>query len=175
MYPSFITPGEHDYLVDFVSPLLDAAEYYSSHWDQVISEYREMELHIDKWDKECRNIFSRQRSLFPEGTNWKEKIHVLDLQEGGRIDHHIDSVDASGSIISGISLLSDSVFQLKDETTGSEVDVYLPKRSLYIMKNSVRYNYGHAIQPGQVDFNGKKIKKTRRISIISRDKLTNFE
>jgi len=114
-------------------------------------------------------VFDRVHSLRPS-VSWREKIHILDLKEDGEIKHHIDSVDAFGSTIAGISLLSDCVLNHKDDNTGSIIDVHIPARSLYIMKDFVRYNYSHAIQREPTEIHGRTIHKKRRISLLLRDK-----
>lgn len=66
-----------------------------------------------------------------------------------------------------------------DETNKSEenapnelnyfVDVLLKRRSLYIMKDSARYNFSHEVLPTKSTFSGKEIVKDRRLSIICRN------
>ncbi|KAL7734539.1 hypothetical protein ACLKA6_010854 [Drosophila palustris] len=49
-------------------------------------------------------------------------------------------------------------------------DLLLPRRSLYIMSHTARYNFTHEILANELSlFLGKPIKKTRRISIICRN------
>ncbi|XP_034481814.1 alpha-ketoglutarate-dependent dioxygenase alkB homolog 7, mitochondrial isoform X2 [Drosophila innubila] len=49
-------------------------------------------------------------------------------------------------------------------------DLLLPRRSLYIMSHTARYNFTHEILANERSlFLGKPIKKTRRISIICRN------
>lgn len=50
------------------------------------------------------------------------------------------------------------------------VDVLLKRRSLYIMKDSARYNFSHQVLPSKSIFSGKEIIKDRRISIICRNR-----
>lgn len=49
------------------------------------------------------------------------------------------------------------------------VDVLLKRRSLYIMKDSARYNFSHEVLPSNSTFAGKEVVKERRISIICRN------
>lgn len=49
-------------------------------------------------------------------------------------------------------------------------NIYLKRRSLYIMKNTARYDYTHEILCNEQSlFKDKKIKKHRRISVICRN------
>lgn len=103
----------------------------------------------------------------------------------------MDSVRYCGSTIAGISLLSDCVMRLVrvDESTTSNdeefrtaqsnsalkfkdyhANVLLPRHSLYIMRDSARYNYTHEILENKVSqIFGKPVEKDRRISIICRN------
>lgn len=102
-----------------------------------------------------------------------------------------------GNTISGISLLSDSVMRLvrtdaqkykqnssSDNTEDTAyrqqpaallennfyADLLLPRRSLYIMSHTARYNFTHEILANEHSkFLGNPIQKTRRISIICRN------
>lgn len=49
------------------------------------------------------------------------------------------------------------------------VDVLLKRRSLYIMKDSARYNFSHEVLPSKSTFSGKEIIKERRLSILCRN------
>lgn len=50
------------------------------------------------------------------------------------------------------------------------VDVLLKRRSLYIMKDSARYNFSHEVLASKSIFGGNQIIKDRRISILCRNK-----
>ncbi len=41
--PDFVTEEEHDSLVAEVDPILQKKKYENSHWDKVITGYRELE------------------------------------------------------------------------------------------------------------------------------------
>ncbi len=131
----------------------------------------------------------------------------------------MDSIKFSGSFVCGLSLLSDRIMQLtKDYQVTPEtatycleisdahpdilaefkasslfpqtIDMFLPRRSLYIMRGIWRYHYAHAVLPataearaalkagikpeesqsrGEVD--GMEMEQYRRISVIFRDEL----
>ncbi|KAL3800349.1 hypothetical protein HJC23_003645 [Cyclotella cryptica] len=162
---------------------------------------------------EARHFSSNNTFSSPErGVKWIP-CHVIDLKEEGRLDAHVDSVKFSGQIVAGLSLLSDSIMRLKpcsdewksedDEgrnTHASEqtcngkdavfqghVDLYLPKRSLYILSGMSRFSYTHELLPSGSTFefmadsevlsrgssSGRSINvdRSRRLSIIFRDEL----
>jgi len=109
---------------------------------------------------------------------------------------HVDSVKFSGDFICGLSLLSSRVMRLavdwqdtpetaprcsvQREELGSfpeQVDLWLPRQSLYIMKGVWRYHYTHAVL-GKVEPNDAaathsqvQVETERRVSIIFRDAL----
>ncbi|XP_011212055.2 alpha-ketoglutarate-dependent dioxygenase alkB homolog 7, mitochondrial [Bactrocera dorsalis] len=68
---------------------------------------------------------------------------------------------------------ADDAYRNRPETTLENnfyVDVLLRRRSLYIMSHSSRYNFTHEILGNDVShFQGQRVKKDRRISIICRN------
>ena len=65
--------------------------------------------------------------------------HVLDIDSNGEILPHVDNVKFVGRALAGLSLLSDAVMRFeKCETKNQVFDVFLPRRSLYIMENDFR-------------------------------------
>ena len=63
--------------------------------------------------------------------NLMPSVHVIDLAPMGYIKPHIDSVKFSGSIVAGLSLVSEAIMRFEHEA--SRLDVLLPRRSLYRM------------------------------------------
>jgi len=50
------------------------------------------------------------------------------------------------------------------------VDVFIPRRSLYIMKGFSRYDCTHEILPNkEAVFNGEEVVRSRRISLVCRN------
>ncbi|XP_034942528.1 alpha-ketoglutarate-dependent dioxygenase alkB homolog 7, mitochondrial isoform X2 [Chelonus insularis] len=144
--------------------------YEFSHWDDAIHGYRETEK--ANWNKENMKILDKVRKIaFPPGMPQLKFVHVLDLAAEGKIKPHVDSIRFCGDIIAGLSLLSDSVMRLTSVEKESDCreDFFLPRRSLYIMSGAARHKYNHEILgPDESIFEGKKVEKTRRISIICR-------
>ncbi|XP_043272577.1 alpha-ketoglutarate-dependent dioxygenase alkB homolog 7, mitochondrial isoform X2 [Venturia canescens] len=135
-----------------------------------IHGYRETER--GKWNEENSKIIERVRAkAFPPGTPQLGLVHVLDLAEEGVIKPHVDSVRFCGDVIAGISLLSDCVMRLTLVGKEKEIaqDFFLPRRSLYIMSGVARQKYNHEILDNENSvYNGKKVIKGRRISVICR-------
>lgn len=152
---------------------------------QAIHGFRETER--KHWYPDNKAVIERIREIAFKG-EIQPYIHVLDLAKDGVIKPHVDSVRYCGSTISGISLLSDCVMRLVrvEEATPNDTDfrttqsnlivkdyyanVLLPRYSLYIMRNTARYNYTHEIMDNKVSaIFGEKLEKDRRISIICRN------
>ena len=94
-------------------------------------------------------------------------VHVLDLAADGFIKPHVDSVKFCGSTIAGISLLSDCVMRLKGPDL--QLDAFLPRRSLYVMRDEARYDYTHEIlKEDESVVDGRRVLRSRRISLICR-------
>ncbi|CAN9505937.1 unnamed protein product [Ophioblennius macclurei] len=167
---AFITEEEEAALLKELEPGLKKKRYEFDHWDDAIHGYRETERL--SWTGACEEIFVRVRSVaFPEGSRLLGPVHVLDLDKRGYIKPHIDSVKFCGSTIAGLSLLSDSIMRLVKEDAAHEwLDLLLPRRSLYILRDQARYNFTHEILKDEDSvFNGHRVPRQRRISVICRN------
>ncbi|VVC27268.1 Alpha-ketoglutarate-dependent dioxygenase AlkB-like [Cinara cedri] len=170
-----VSIDEESLLVIEIEKSLKHLRYQNDHWDNAIHGYRETE--IVTW-KDPRNLNIMQRlssRVFTDksSTNPMQRVHILDLLNNGYVKPHIDSVRFCGNIIAGLSLLSDSVMRLANENVPDVYTVYalLPRRSLYIMKDHVRYKYTHEILNNGAPsiFNDMHIVRQRRISIVMRN------
>lgn len=167
---SFITEEEEAALLGELEPGLRKKRYEFDHWDDAIHGYRETERL--SWTAACEEIFTRVRSVaFREGSRLLGPVHILDLDEKGYIKPHIDSVKFCGNTIAGLSLLSDSIMRLvKEDVTSEWLDLLLPRRSLYILRDQARYNFTHEILKDEDSvFNGQRVPRQRRISVICRN------
>ncbi|KAM9843575.1 alpha-ketoglutarate-dependent dioxygenase alkB homolog 7, mitochondrial [Aulostomus maculatus] len=166
----FITEEEEDALLGELEPGLKKKRYEFDHWDDAIHGYRETERAM--WGAVCEGVLNRVRSVaFAEGSPLLGPVHILDLDKTGYIKPHIDSIKFCGSTISGLSLLSDSIMRLVKEDDPREwLDLLLPRRSLYILRDQARYNFTHEILKDEDSvFNGQKVPRQRRISVICRN------
>ncbi len=128
-------------------------------------------------------------STFQFSGSWLP-CHAIDLHPDGELNAHVDSVRFSGNLVAGLSLLSDAIMRLKpscdssksegnddaSDGTGSTVesgefiDLWLPRRSLYVLSGMSRYGYSHELLPsGSLFHNTTPIQRGRRLSIIFRD------
>lgn len=167
---NFITEEEEAALLRELEPGLRKKRYEFDHWDDAIHGYRETERL--SWSGACEEIFTRVRSVaFREGSRLLGPVHILDLDKKGYIKPHIDSVKFCGSTIAGLSLLSDSIMRLVKEDAPSEwLDLLLPRRSLYILRDQARYDFTHEILKDEDSmFNGQRVPRQRRISVICRN------
>ncbi|XP_069694241.1 alpha-ketoglutarate-dependent dioxygenase alkB homolog 7, mitochondrial-like [Periplaneta americana] len=166
----FLSEEEEKSLHCEVEPYMKRLRYEFDHWDDAIHGYRETErLH---WNTQNTLILQRVRDIaFPPGTPQLSLVHVLDLAEKGLIKPHIDSVRFCGNTIAGLSLLSDSVMRLVHEKHKERVvDILLKRRSLYIMKNTARYEFTHEILGAENSkFGAQIVPRGRRISVICRN------
>mmetsp|Transcript_29606 Transcript_29606/g.41660 ORF Transcript_29606/g.41660 Transcript_29606/m.41660 type:complete len:262 (+) Transcript_29606:115-900(+) len=172
IFPEYISQQEHDSLVSELEPILKKKKFQSSHWDKVITGFRELEK--ANWTASNAAIFQRIKDMFPD-TAWLYGVHVLDLAEEGYIGPHVDSVKFSGRYIIGLCLLSSSIMRLTHVRTKDKIDLLLRPRSLYVLRDELRYEYDHEILPSQPapTFKGEEIKKSRRISLMLRDQPPN--
>ncbi|XP_035036443.1 alpha-ketoglutarate-dependent dioxygenase alkB homolog 7, mitochondrial [Hippoglossus stenolepis] len=167
---AFITEAEEGALLGELEPGLRKKRYEFSHWDDAIHGYRETER--VRWGEACEEVLSRVRSVaFPEGCSLLGPVHVLDLDKTGYIKPHIDSVKFCGSTIAGLSLLSDSIMRLvREDAKNHWLDLLLPRRSLYILRDQARYSFTHEILKDEESvFSGERVPRQRRISVICRN------
>ncbi len=167
LYKNFVNEAEEQALLAELEPLLAARKYENTHWDAVISGYRELER--ARFGPAARKIITKCVRVLP--TRKIMPIHILDLHQNGRILAHVDSVTSSGPLLAGLCLLSDCVMQLTEDanrTSGARIEVLLPRRSFYVYSSAARYQFAHAIPTEQV-FKGKHIIRNRRISLMFRD------
>lgn len=86
-----------------------------------------------------------------------EQLIINEYLNGQEITAHTDSL-VFGNIIVGLSMNDDCDMLFQDNTNQEKKIIKIPRRSLMIMKDNVRYNWKHSIK-----FNGK-----RRISCTFR-------
>lgn len=174
---SFVSPDEETALVAETDKLLRRRRYEASHWDAVITSFRELQIPTPRASPLLQAVFSRAWTHVPRPSlqRPKDHVHVLDLAPGsGNIDYHVDSVKFSGDVVCGLSLLSPSVLRLRRQAADYDpslpgalppeglpvITVELPPRSLYMLVDESRYDWAHAIAP---------VGGGRRISLIFRD------
>ncbi|KAK6050488.1 hypothetical protein COOONC_12007 [Cooperia oncophora] len=143
--PAFVTEAEETELLREVEPHMKRLRYEKNHWDDAIHLYREREQR--KWSPANEAVIQRMRlarscrdaSFAPE-TQHLSYVHILDLHADGVIRPHIDSV----------------------------------RRTVYwymvLVRETSRYDFTHEVLSNEESmFDGKRIVKSRRISIICRD------
>ncbi|XP_017054815.1 alpha-ketoglutarate-dependent dioxygenase alkB homolog 7, mitochondrial [Drosophila ficusphila] len=167
---NFVTAEEEETLMREIEPQVRRLPYETSHWDDAIHGYREVEC--KKWSSDNRTVLDRvAKRAF--GGLVMPLVHILDLEEAGVIKPHVDSTRFCGSTIAGISLLSDCVMRLKrvtEDPASKSADILLPRRSLYIMSHLARYEFTHEILASEKSWFGKRlVNRKRRISVICRN------
>lgn len=171
IYPDFVTEDEESAVYDELKFELDRKRYDDSHWDDAIAGFREVEK--ISWKPSNKALVQKIKDFaFPSDTEFLDRVHVLDLEEKGYIKPHVDSVRFCGRVIAGLSLLSDSIMRLSlDEDRNVKFDVLLRRRSLYVMKDEIRYKFAHEILKKEDSvFKGTHVDRGRRISVICRCK-----
>lgn len=166
----YLSEDEEDTLMKEVEPHLKRLHYENDHWDDAIHGYRETER--SRWGKASSVIVSRMRQYaFPENENQIAQIHILDLAKTGVIKPHVDSIRYCGNIICGLCLLSDAVMRLVQVDNKDQViDIMLPRRSLYIMRDESRYKYTHEVLGEKESyFDTTAVCRDRRVSIMCRN------
>lgn len=164
------------------SPFRGEQEYafQAGHFDEVISGYREMQVTqfvppASSSPDSCslQAILTKLQALFPASTtNPPPLLHLLHLSSQGKIDPHVDNLHASGNTILGLSLGSTRVMRLglPSAPIHSHLKVLLLPGSVYVQRDSVRYNLQHSI-PSDEMFKNRRIAGAQRLSLMLRNQL----
>lgn len=182
-------------------------EFLTHHSDRVIERYRECVL--ADWGQPgttppLSTLLERLYALMPPpppASNAKPiltksiplspppdhiQLHLLHLAGQGFIKSHIDSLEASGSTIIGISLGSDRLIRFKNtlpssfpspsssssseekEVESNEFELLLEKGSVYIQTGPLRRTWTHEM-PAKALWKGGSTGGEQRLSLILRD------
>ncbi|CAE6480758.1 unnamed protein product [Rhizoctonia solani] len=157
--------------------------FEEGHFDGVIRDYREVT--VSAWPQSSPLGLSRVLLRLYELVDFENTLpdpglitppniqtHVLHLASTGAILPHVDNIEASGSVIAGVSLGNTRVLRLTQSTTDSieaSFDVLLESGSVYIQRDNIRYKWKHEI-PNVTDFRDRRIGGGQRISVMLRDK-----
>ena len=189
--------SEQDSLLAECSERLSRRRFERSHWDGVITGFREDSVPLANAGPALRTAVARAWAYFPPaGGAPLPFAHLLELEPAGYISRHVDSVKFSGGVVAGICLASDAVMRLYPVADGSDgnesgsggtssgvggesssegepgtVDLLLERGCLYVMSGECRYHWAHAVLKGTTSFRGKPVARGRRVSIILRDEL----
>ncbi len=100
-----------------------------------------------------------------------DQIIVNEYKPGEGLKPHFDRKDYYQNVIIGLSLGSGTIMEFyKNKPIPEKKKIYIPPRSLYIIKDDARYIWKHGIPPRKYDeINGKKIPRETRISITFRN------
>ena len=173
--PDFVDAATASLLVQELHPRLKKLDYLDTHWDQVITGYREFQF----WPSEksprgypaCEAAFQRMTAQFFPPGHRVLGAHVLDYTPLGHVRAHLDSVEFAGPILAGLSLISPVVMRFKHQSTDSVFDAIIPANSVYLMSQSARYEFTHETPPPEDDF-GKALydcpRTGQRIAFIIR-------
>lgn len=97
------------------------------------------------WPRLQANITALQSRSEPE------QLTVNIYQPGQGIPPHVDTHSAFLDPICSLSLGSEVVMEFRQPTSGSHVNVLLPRRSMLIISGESRYGWTHGITPRKFD------------------------
>ncbi|KAH9901625.1 hypothetical protein C8Q73DRAFT_678408 [Cubamyces lactineus] len=136
-------------------------DFQEGHFDGVIRHYREM--HVSSWPDDMPDLHPLLEKLHRILPDQDIQTHILHLASNGEILPHVDNLEASGSWILGVSLGDQRTLRLENPTAPTErFEIPLPSGSVYLQRDSLRYNYQHSIL--------EKPDGRQRLSIMIRDR-----
>ncbi|POV93988.1 hypothetical protein PSHT_16499 [Puccinia striiformis] len=150
----------------------DEKEYSfeAGHSTKSFQVYREMQVAKFVPDLSITDSSSSTSDTTTSSTN-RSSSSLLDSKRScpRKIDPHVDNLEASGSTIIGLSLGSTRVMRLghKSVPIDAHLKVLLPPGSVYIQRDSVRYNLQHSI-PANDSFRDRQIIGAQRLSVMLR-------
>ncbi|KAK9767641.1 hypothetical protein K7432_002407 [Basidiobolus ranarum] len=175
VFPEFITEKEHEFLIKQTEKKLKrvaGAAYLDGHFDRVINKYRECTAtHWGGEEEKVNEILQRVKDIFPDEYQWLPP-HILDLHAEGCIDPHVDNLEASGHVITCLNLMNPTMFIMEHKDDPNiHFEVFVNPRTLYIQRNTIRYNFAHSIPntPEKRVFKGEPVPQARRIGLLLRD------
>jgi len=137
-------------------------DFQEGHYDGVIHHFREM--HLTSWpEDEVAGLSSFLKRLYGLCPTPNTQTHLLHLASYGEILPHVDNTSASGSWIMGVSLGGERVLRMEGPN-GDTFDVTLPSGSVYLQRDSMRFQYKHSILKRLADGSDGQ-----RLSIMIRD------
>ncbi|KAJ3170755.1 Alpha-ketoglutarate-dependent dioxygenase alkB 7, mitochondrial [Geranomyces variabilis] len=123
---------------------------------------------------EVKRAVETERGGKYEAIDWIDP-HILDLAADGEIKAHVDNIQASGAVITGLCLLSPTVIVFRNVADPTAYfSALMEPGTLYVQRDALRFDYTHEIPGGASAlrvFDGKPIPPARRISIMMRDAL----
>lgn len=121
----------------------DLTDMEQGHYDSVIHDYRETLLSslppspssdltslLVRLYSLIRGLEVQSHSLPPQDTS----THLLHLSPKGVILPHVDNLEASGSVILGLSLGAERTMRLKHKTADEGWELRLPSGSVYLQR-----------------------------------------
>jgi len=177
-----LTTKDERVLLDAFEKPLRRRKYEGSHWDDVISKYKEIQVEESAYGPDVSIIIEKCKTLIARFVN-KDIIflppHVIDLASDGSISAHVDSIKFSGDFIAGFSLLSSRILRLEKQQVDitqappRSYELRLEPRSMYILQGPLRYDFSHAVLGTQdtplIAHLAHNLSIERRLSLMLRD------
>lgn len=197
--PDFISEAEEERLHAETEKTMKRMRYQYDHWDDAIHGYREMEKiewwpenekvfqrlrdrafshetlpHVHILDLAADGIIkphvdsSRYCGTTIAGISLLTDC-IMRLRRTDENKYKQGKVDGNGTSEETPTTIAANNGESEPPEWNYYVDVLLKQRSLYIMKDTARYQFTHEVLPTKSLFKGHEIYKNRRISIICRN------
>ena len=157
----FVSEAEADALCALADEKLAGRPYESSHYDKVITGFRECHLENEHMSGHVTNAVRRMRLKAWQATEGAPRrgnqvfphAQFIDLLPEGRIEAHRDNVQQFGEFTGGLNLLSSAVIRFRkldregvaekglEATAGEPIDIVLRPRTYYVMHGAMRWDY----------------------------------
>ena len=179
VYQEFITPEEENRIIkqldeecQWDTRLSRRVQHFGFEFDyasrKAFSEYA-----LVPFPSETKGCLEKVKKIEP-AAEYMNQLTVNEYLPGQGISAHIDTHSCLGDVIISMSLLGDTVMRFipascKLYLKTRRFNLWLPRRSLLIMKKESRLAFKHAIPLRMTDLlDGNIVKRSRRVSLTFR-------
>lgn len=177
LYPNFLTKKEELELIKKINKKKWVVDYqrrlqYYNYRNELTKPYDLIPIpqKIPKFLEELIDKLENDKIIDQR----PDQIIINEYRPGEGLKPHTDRKDYYQNTILGISLGSGTAMQFISEKNNKKKEIYIPRRSLYIMEDDARYLWKHAIPPRKNDIiDGVIYPRQTRISITFRNVVEN--
>ena len=117
------------------------------------------------------HLFQKMKELavFKVPANGKLRLGctLIGYEASGSIPRHVDAPLLSGDTVAVFSFNSPCVINFYEESPPNRQEkILIPEKSMYVMGGDSRHKWSHAILDDEDSYNGKKIGRTKRYSLL---------
>jgi alkylated DNA repair dioxygenase AlkB len=119
---------------------------------------------IPSWCESIIDKLMRNKVFFER----PDQVIVNEYLPGQGIHPHVDDIHSFDNVVCSLSLGSSIVLDMINDNNNDKNEIWLPQRSLVVLRDDARYKWKHGIAARKTDHH---IKRKRRVSLTFRKML----